>query len=171
MLFRSTDMDQYVLANGDLVWGGDITVNGVERRAYQDPNDPTQITSLPADVTRLTDNKEGTSKITKTEMTLASISLADDNRYSEDLDAVGRKKANIFFAAVYIDMINRENTTKEQAEARARERTLARIKDGEFQQTEVTTTEKAHPGVSQAIWDKMSQKDRDAFLAAANEGG
>ena len=169
---QTTDMDQYVLANGDLVWGGDITVNGVERRAYQDPNDPTQITSLPADVTRLTDNKEGTSKITKTEMTLASISLADDNRYSEDLDAVGRKKANIFFAAVYIDMINRENTTKEQAEARARERTLARIKDGEFQQTEVTTTEKAPPGVSQAVWDRFSQEDRDKFLAlaAANEG-
>lgn len=168
---RTTDMDQYVLANGDVVWGGDITVNGVERRAYQDPNDPTQITSLPADATRLTNNKEGTSKITKTEMTLASISLADDNRYSEALDAVGRKKANIFFAAVYIDMINREDVTKEQAEARARERTLARIKDGEFQQTEVTTTEKAPPGVSQAIWDKMSQEDRDAFLDAANEGG
>lgn len=68
-------------------------------------------------------------------------------------------------------MINREDVTKEQAEARARERTLARIKDGEFQQTEVTTTEKAPPGVSQAIWDKMSQEDRDAFLDAANEGG
>jgi hypothetical protein len=170
---QTADMDQYVLANGDVVWGGDITVNGVERRAYQDPNDPTQITSLPADVTKLvtkSDTKEGRVNITKTELTLGSYSLAGDDRYS-DLDTKDKLKAQSFWAATYLDLIREEDVTKEQAEARARERTLARIKDGEFQQTEVTTTEKAPPGVSQAIWDKMSQEDRDAFLAAANEGG
>ncbi len=137
---QTADMDQYVLEGGKPVWGGDITVNGVERRAYQDPNDPTQITSLPADATKLvttSDKKEGRVNITKTELTLGSISLIGDDGYS-DLDSENKLKAQAFWAAVYLDLIREEDVTKEQAEARARERTLARIKDGEFQQTEVT---------------------------------
>lgn len=172
---QTADMDQYVLEDGTLVWGGDITVNGVERRAYQDSNDPTLITSLPADATKLvtkSDKKEGRVNITKTELTLGSISLTTNEKYS-DLNLKNKLKAQAFWAATYLDLIREEDVTKEQAEARARERTLARIKDGEFQQTKVTTTEKAPPGVDQATWDRFSQEDRDKFLAlaAANEGG
>ena len=68
---------------------------------------------------------------------MGSISLIGDDGYS-DLDSENKLKAQAFWAAVYLDLIREEDVTKEQAEARARERTLARIKDGEFQQTEVT---------------------------------
>jgi len=172
---QTADMDQYVLEDGTLVWGGDITVDGVERRAYQDPNDPTQITSLPADATKLvttSDKKEGRINITKTEMDLAGVSLGSSEQYTKGLkkNKQAQAQARLFWAGTYLDLIREGGISKEQAEARARERTLARIKDGKFQQTEVTT---APPGVSQDVWDRMSQKDRDDFLAlaAANEGG
>lgn len=175
---ETADMDVYVLEDGRLVWGGDITVDGVERRAYQDPSDPTQVSPLPPSATKRVpkkDTKEGRVNITRTEMDLAGISLGSSEQYTKDLrkNRQAQAQARLFWAGVYLDLIREGGISKEQAEAQAREKTLARIKDGEFQQTAVTVAEtesKAPPGVDQAVWNRMSQEDRDKFLAVANEG-
>ena len=170
---KTANMDLYVLEDGRVVWGGDITVNGVERRAYQDPNDPTKVTSLPTDAKKAVsseDKKEGRINITTTEMDLARISLGSSEQFSKGLrkNKQAQSEARLFWAGVYLDLIREEGVSKEQAEAQARERTLARIKDGEFQQTEAKFTEAgtAPEGVDQAVWNKMSPADRAAFEAA-----
>lgn len=170
---QTADMDQYVLEDGRVVWGGDITVNGVERRAYQDPNDPTQVSPLPPTAKKAVsskDTKEGRVNITRTEMDLAGISLGSSEQYAKGLrkNPQAQGQARLFWAGEYLDLIREEGVSKEQAEARAREKTLARIKDGEFQQTEVKFTEAgiAPEGVDQAVWNKMSAEDRAAFEAA-----
>ena len=170
---KTANMDLYVLEDGRVVWGGDITVNGVERRAYQDLNDPTKVTSLPTDAKKAVsseDKKEGRINITTTEMDLARISLGSSEQFSKGLrkNKQAQSEARLFWAGVYLDLIREEGVSKEQAEAQARERTLARIKDGEFQQTEAKFTEAgtAPEGVDQAVWNKMSPADRAAFEAA-----
>jgi len=104
----TSNMKQYVLEDGTVVWGGDITVDGDERKAYRDPQNPNSIIDLPAEVVEL----KGEARIRGTDLTLAAIQLAEEPKFS-DLDATDQEKAKVAFASKYNELITKKKTNEE----------------------------------------------------------
>lgn len=104
----TTNMKQYVLDDGTLVWGGDITVDGDERKAYRDPQNPNSIIDLPAEAVEF----KGEARIRGEDLRLAGIQLAEDPKFS-DLDATDQEKAKVAFASKYNELITKKKTNEE----------------------------------------------------------
>ena len=110
----------------NLVWGGDITVGNVERRAYRDPNDPNKIIDLPTDAKEVKDSETGKeSRIRDQDLTIASIELMENPLYS-DLSTVDQQKAQLAFASKYNTLLNQKKTN-EEALAEAKSYALSKI--------------------------------------------
>tara|TARA_A100001035_G_scaffold166412_1_gene131836 strand:- start:3571 stop:4848 length:1278 start_codon:yes stop_codon:yes gene_type:complete len=123
----TANMKQYYVEGVDKpVWGGDITVGNVERRAYRDPNDPNKIIDLPATARELKDPETGKeSRIRDLDLKIASIQLIDNPLYAE-LNEVDRTKAQLAFASKYNTLLNQEKTN-EEALAEAKSYALSKI--------------------------------------------
>ena len=123
----TANMKQYYVEGVDKpVWGGDITVGNVERRAYRDPNDPNKIIDLPADAREVKDPETGKeSRIRDQDLTIASIQLIDDSLYT-DLSEVDKTKAQLAFASKYNTLLNQKKTN-EEALAEAKSYALSKI--------------------------------------------
>ena len=104
----TANMKQYVLEDGTVVWGGDITVDGDERKAYRDPQNPNSIVDLPADAVEF----KGEARIRGTDLKLAAIQLAKDSKFV-DLDATDQEKAKVAFASKYNELITKKKTNEE----------------------------------------------------------
>jgi len=104
----TSNMKQYMLEDGTLVWGGDITVDGNERKAYRDKNNPNSIIDLPAEAIEF----KGEARIRGEDLRLAGIQLAEDSKFS-DLDATNQEKAKVAFAAKYNELITQKKTNEE----------------------------------------------------------
>lgn len=141
----TTNMKQYVLDDGTVVWGGDITVDGDERKAYRDPQNPNSIIDLPAEAVEF----KGEARIRGEDLRLAGIQLAEDPKFS-DLDATDQEKAKVAFASKYNELITKKKTNEEAlagAKAHALSLIEQRTEEGikifglEVPFTEKTTTE------------------------------
>jgi hypothetical protein len=111
----TSNMKQYVLEDGTVVWGGDITVDGDERKAYRDPQNPNSIINLPVEAVEL----KGEARIRGEDLRLAGIQLAENPKFS-DLDAIDQEKAKVAFASKYNELITKKKTNEEAlAEAKA----------------------------------------------------
>jgi len=104
----TSNMKQYVLEDGTVVWGGDITVDGDERKAYRDPQNPNSIIDLPPDAVEL----KGEARIRGEDLRLAGIQLAEEPKFS-DLDATDQEKAKVAFASKYNELITKKKTNEE----------------------------------------------------------
>ena len=104
----TSNMKQYVLDDGTVVWGGDITVDGNERKAYRDPNNPNIISDLPAESVEL----KGESRIRAEDLKIAAISLAENEKFSS-LSTVDQEKAKVAFASEYNKLITKKKTNEE----------------------------------------------------------
>jgi len=111
----TSNMKQYVLEDGTVVWGGDITVDGDERKAYRDPQNPNSIINLPVEAVEL----KGEARIRGEDLRLAGIQLAENPKFS-DLGATDQEKAKVAFASKYNELITKKKTNEEAlAEAKA----------------------------------------------------
>lgn len=127
----TANMKQYYVEGVDKpVWGGDITVGNVERRAYIDPNDPNKIIDLPSTAREFKDSETGKeSRIRNQDLTIASIELMENPLYS-DLSTVDQQKAQLAFASKYNTLLNQKKTN-EEALAEAKKHTLSLIGEKE----------------------------------------
>jgi hypothetical protein len=126
----TADMKLYYVEGVGKVWGGDITVGNVERRAYRDPNDPNKIIDLPTDAREVKDPETGKeSRIRDQDLTIASIELMENPLYS-DLSTVDQQKAQLAFASKYNTLLNQKKTN-EEALAEAKKHTLSLIGEKE----------------------------------------
>lgn len=105
----TSNMKQYVLDDGTVVWGGDITVDGDERKAYRDPQNPNSIVDLPAEAVEL----KGEARIRGTDLKLAEIQLAKDPKFSSLDDATDQEKVKVAFASKYNELITKKKTNEE----------------------------------------------------------
>jgi hypothetical protein len=104
----TANMKQYYVEGVGLVWGGDITVDGDERKAYRDPQNPNSIVDLPADSVEF----KGESRIRGEDLRLAAIQLAEDSKFV-DLNATDQEKAKVAFASKYNELITKKKTNEE----------------------------------------------------------
>ena len=141
----TSNMTQYVLDDGTVVWGGDITVDGDERKAYRDPQNPNSIVDLPADAIEF----KGEARIRGEDLRLAGIQLAEEPKFSELDDVTDQEKAKVAFAAKYNELITKKKTN-EEALAGAKAHALSLIEQkteegisilGLFTVGDTTTTE------------------------------
>lgn len=133
----TSNMKQYILDDGTVVWGGDITVDGDERKAYRDPQNPNSIIDLPPDSVE----SKGEARIRTVDLTLAGTELAADPKFS-DLSTVDQEKAKVSFASKYNELITKKKTNEEAlAEAKAHTLSLIEQKTVEGFFLDETTTE------------------------------
>ena len=118
----TSNMKQYVLDDGTVVWGGDITVDGDERKAYRDPQNPNNIIDLPVEAVEF----KGEARIRGEDLRLAGIQLAEEPKFSELDDVTDQEKAKVAFAAKYNELITKKKTN-EEALAGAKEHALSLI--------------------------------------------
>jgi len=133
----TSNMKQYVLPDGTVVWGGDITVDGDERKAYRDPQNPNSIINLPVESVEL----KGEARIRGEDLRLAGIQLAENPKFS-DLDATDQEKAKVAFASKYNELITKKKTNEEAlAEAKAHALSLIEQRTEKGIIFDTTTTE------------------------------
>ena len=153
----TSNMKQYVLEDGTVVWGGDITVDGDERKAYRDPQNPNSIIDLPPDAVEL----KGEARIRGEDLRLAGIQLAEEPKFS-DLTATDQEKAKVAFASKYNELITKKKTN-EEALAGAKAHALSLIEQKTEEGIKILGLEVPFTGETTTKIKENSSKDFDAM--------